>query len=129
MKVYIKSGTERSNKTTQTKSKKFSQSDIARKSNDVRRGETMSQIYHNIMNDPNVTFGEPDDEGNQTMYYKGQIIGWINNRRGMGDINNKVYTQIKHAAQARREEAVEVTDTDTDEAIEDEDEELDEDEE
>lgn len=121
MKRYIRSATDRSNKTTQTKSKKFSQSDIARKSNDVRRGETMAQITRNILNDPDMELGQADSDGNQTLIYKGQNVGWINKRRGIGDINNKVYTQIKHAAKARLEadeDAEDIEDVD----VEDEDE-------
>ena len=102
MKRYIRSATDRSNKMTQTKSQKFSPAEIARRANeDSRRGESMQQIFHNIMTDPDVTRSEPDADGNQTLFYKGQNVGWINLRRGIGDINNKVYTQIKHAAKAR----------------------------
>jgi len=122
MKRYVRSATDRSNKTTQTKSKKFSRNDIARKSNDSRRGETMAQITRNILNDPDMEMGEADSEGNQTLIYKGQNVGWINKRRGIGDINNKVYTQIKHAAKARleAEEAEDIEDVDVE--VEDEDE-------
>lgn len=102
MKKYVRSATDRSNKMTQTKSKKFSEDEISRRAaEDSRRGESMQQIYRNIMNDPDVEFGDADAEGNQTLFYKGTNVGWINFRRGMGDINNKVYTQIKHAAKAR----------------------------
>lgn len=103
MKVFIKSATDRANKMTQTKSQKFSSRDIERKSNDIRRGETMQQIASNIFNDPDVTLGDVDSEGNQTIFYKDQNVGWVNKRRGIGDINNKVYTQIKHAAKLKKE--------------------------
>lgn len=105
MKRYIRTATDRSNKMTQTKSQKFTDEDIARKSNDVRRGESMAQITRNILNDPDIELGEADSEGNQTLIYKGQNIGWINKSRRIGDINNKAYTQIKHAAKARQDEA------------------------
>lgn len=102
MKRYIKNATDRSNKMTQTKSKKFSPEEISRRAReDSRRGESMQQIFHNILTDPDIRFGDEDEEGNQTIFYKGQNVGWINARRGMGDINNKAYTQIKHAAKAR----------------------------
>lgn len=104
MKRYIRTATDRSNKMTQTKSQKFTDEDIARKSKDVRRGESMAQITRNILNDPDMELGQADSEGNQTLIYKGHNVGWINYRRGMGDINNMVYTQIKHAAKARQDE-------------------------
>lgn len=103
MKVLIKGATDSSNKRTQTLSKKFTSSDVADKATTgTRKGETMAQIVQNIFNDPDITFSRPDAEGNETIYYKGTNIGWLNKRRGIGDINNKVYTQIKHAAKARK---------------------------
>ncbi len=116
MKRYISTATDRSNKMTQTKSQKFTRDDVMRNANNVRRGETMSQIVHNILNDPDIELGTPDSEGNEAIIYKGKNIGWINKRRGIGDINNKAYTQIKHAAQARRAQSVE--DTSVDEEVE-----------
>ena len=105
MKRYIRTATDRSNKMTQTKSQKFSADEINRRAReDSRRGESMQQIFQNITSDPDTEFGEADENGNQTIFYKGQNVGWINYRRGMGDINNKVYTQIKHAAKARQDE-------------------------
>ena len=101
MKVFIKSATDRSNKMTQTKSQKFSKADSQRKASDIRRGETMNQIASNIFHDPDVTLGDADSEGNQVIFYKDQNVGWVNKRRGVGDINNKVYTQIKHAAKRK----------------------------
>lgn len=112
MKVFIKSATDRSNKMTQTKSQKFSSRDVVRKHNDIRRGETMNQIASNIFNDPDVTLGDADSEGNQIIFYKDQNVGWANKRRGIGDINNKVYTQIKHAAQRKNENNEEANEED-----------------
>ena len=123
MKRYISTATDRSNKMTQTKSQKFTQNDVMRNANNVRRGETMQQIVHNILTDPDTEFGAPDSEGNETIIYKGKNIGWINKRRGIGDINNKAYTQIKHAAQARRAQSAEDTSVDEDDSVEEDDEE------
>ena len=123
MKRYISTATDRSNKMTQTKSQKFTRDDVMRNANNVRRGESMQQIVHNILNDPDIELGTPDSEGNETIIYKGKNIGWINKRRGIGDINNKAYTQIKHAAQARRAQSAEDTSVDEDDSIEEDDEE------
>lgn len=102
MKKYIRTATDRSNRGTWTKSQKFSQEDIARYAEEgSRRGESMQQIWRNIQNDPDITFGPEDDQGKRTIFYKGENVGWIDYRRGMGDINNVKYTQIKRAAKQR----------------------------
>lgn len=101
MKKYVRTATDRANKATQTVSKKFSQEELAQRSHGSRKGESMAQIFHNITHDPDVEIGEADEEGNSTIFYKGENAGWINFKRQMGSINNKKYTQIKHAAKAR----------------------------
>jgi len=102
MKRYIRNATDRSNRGTWTKSQKFSQEEIARRAReDSRRGESMQQIWTNIQRDPDITFGPEDDQGKHTIFYKGENVGWIDYHRGMGDINNIKYTQIKRAAKQR----------------------------
>lgn len=102
MKKYIRSATDRSNRGTWTKSQKFSPEEIERRAReDSRRGESMQQIWTNIQHDPDITFGTEDDQGKCTIYYKGENVGWVDYHRGIGDINNVKYTQIKKAAKQR----------------------------
>ena len=95
MKRYIRSANKFTNKATQLVSKAFSEDAIAKKSQGSRKGETMEQIFNNIMNDPDISFGDEDKSGNQVIFYKGENVGWINFRRGMGWIDEKKYNQLE----------------------------------
>ena len=94
MKKYIRSANKFTNKATQLVSKGFSDNYIAKRSMGSRKGESMEQITMNILNDPNITYGEEDKNGNQTLYYSGQNVGWINFRKGDGWIDSKAYNQV-----------------------------------
>ena len=95
MKVYIKSANKFTNKVSQMVSKVYTPEKIAEKSQGSHKGESMAQIFNNIMHDPNVTFGEPDKGGNQDILYNGENIGWINFQRHMGDISPKGYAKLQ----------------------------------
>ena len=95
MKKYIRSANKFTNKATQLVSKGFSDKYIAKRSQGSRKGETMEQIFNNIMNDPNITFGEEEKGGNQTIFYNGKNIGWINFGRGTGWIDEKAYLGLE----------------------------------
>lgn len=96
MKRYVRSANKFTNKATQLVSKGFSDKYIAKKAaTGTRKGETMEQIFNNIMNDPNIEFGEEDRGGNQTIFYQGQNIGWINFRKGDGWIDDKAYQKLE----------------------------------
>ena len=132
MKKYIRTATDRSNRGTWTKSQKFSRREIHRRAaEDSRRGESMQQIWTNIQRDPDVKFGPEDDQGKCTIFYKGENIGWVDYHRGMGDINNVKYTQIKKAAKQRPDygRAYTVEDDENEEIIEEDEEDEEEDEE
>lgn len=102
MKKYIRTATAGSNKRTQNMAKQFSKEEIARRHEAGYRGESGEQILTNLMRDPNVVIGEPDDEGNRDIFYKGELKGWVNFQTGMGDFSDRnLYTQIKRDAKAR----------------------------
>lgn len=106
MKRYIRSANKFTNKATQLVSKGFSDNYIAKKAETgSRKGESMEQIFLNIMNDPNVEIENQDAPGNHTIFYKGKNIGWVNFERGMGWIDDKAYKQLeKYVAPEEDEE-------------------------
>lgn len=97
MKRYVRSANKFTNKATQLVSKAYSDEKIAEKAaTGSRKGESMMQIFDNIMHDPHITFGEPDKGGNQDIYYDGtNNIGWVNFQRGMGWIDDKAYQKLE----------------------------------
>ena len=96
MKKYVRSANKFTNKATQLVSKAYSDKKIAEKAaTGSRRGESMMQIFDNIMHDPNVSFGEPDAKGIQEIFYKGKNIGWVDFQRGMGWIDQKEYDMLE----------------------------------
>lgn len=125
MKRYVRTATEGSIKRTQNMAKNFSREEIERRREAGYRGESGDQILRNLMRDPNVEIGKPDEEGNRKIFYKGELKGWVNFQTGMGDFSDRnLYTQIKKAAKARPDYAVDVEEveeeTDEDEIDEDE---------
>ena len=95
MKRYIRSANRFTNKATQLISKGFSEDYIKDKAaNGYHKDEAMSQVYNNIMNDPNVSFGDKDKSGNQDILYSGKNIGWINFGRGVGNIDKSAYDKL-----------------------------------
>lgn len=121
MKIYVKSANKLTNKVSQFISKKFSDEEIARRAAEGSyKGESMRQVFDNIMHDPNVTFGDPDKGGNQVIFYNGDNIGWINFTRGMGDISPKGYAKLqKYVAPEPEEEVEELEDPSWDSYAED----------
>ena len=96
MKKYISCANKFTNKATQLASKAFTDKYIIKKALiGAHRGEPMVQVFMNIINDPNVQFGEPDKKGNSTIYLKGYNVGWINPLRGMGWIDDQAYANIQ----------------------------------
>lgn len=96
MKRYVSSANKFTNKATQLISHVYSPETIADKAmNGSHKGESMWQVFNNIMHDPNVTFDEPDRNGNQVILYNGQNIGWVNFARGIGNIDEKGYRQLE----------------------------------
>lgn len=123
MKKYIRSANALTNKTTQLVSKKFSDQEIARRSEDVRKGESMMQIFQNIYTDPKVSYGDADASGNQDLLYDGKKIGWINFRRRIGNIDEIAYKKIRAEAAHRSAETNDsVAPNRIDDSIEDEEE-------
>lgn len=109
MKRYVRTATEGSIKRTQNMAKNFSQEEIERRREAGYRGESGDQILRNLMRDPDVEIGKPDEEGNRNIFYKGELKGWVNFQTGMGDFSDRnLYTQIKKAAKARPDYAVDV---------------------
>lgn len=105
MKKYIRSANKLTNKATQLVSKAYTEEGIARRAAEgSHKGESMAQIYQNIMNDPDISFGEVDKEGNQDILYKGKNIGWINFRRQMGWIDDKPYQKLQKYVEPDPEE-------------------------
>ena len=96
MKRYVSSANKFTNKATQLISHVYSPETILDKAaNGSHKGESMWQVFNNIMHDPNVTFGDPDRGGNQVIFYNGQNIGWVNFARGIGNIDEKGYRQLE----------------------------------
>lgn len=113
MKKYIRSANKFTNKATQLVSKAYTEEGIARRAAEgSHKGESMAQIYQNIMNDPDISFGEVDKEGNQDILYKGKNIGWINFRRQMGWIDDKPYQKLQKYVEPDPEEFDEEYDED-----------------
>lgn len=111
MKRYVRSANKFTNKATQLVSKGFTDKYIEKKSQGSRKGETMEQIFNNIMNDPNIEFGDADKSGNQTIFYKGKNVGWINFNRGTGWIDEKEYFKLeKYVAPEEDEEYIDEED-------------------
>ena len=107
MKKYIRSANKFTNKATQLISKAYTEEGIARRAAEgSHKGESMGQIFQNIMNDPNISFGEEDKEGNQDIFYGKQNIGWINFRRKMGWIDDKPYQRLQKYAEPEIDELV-----------------------
>lgn len=104
MKVYIKSYNEFTDKATKLVSRAFTDKYIAKKSEGSRKGESMQQIYLNIVNDPNVTYGEPDKLGRQAILYNGEKIGWIDFGKQDGFIDNKAYEKIAKYVEPEEDE-------------------------
>ena len=119
MKKYVRSANKLTNKATQFVSKKFSNEEIARRAaTGERKGESMAQIFNNIMHDPHVTV-EESESGNRTLYYDGKNIGWVNFERGMGWIDDKAYAKIEKYVAPEPEFYEESEDEDMDEDWED----------
>lgn len=95
MKRYISSANKFTNKATQLASKAFSEKEILKRSLvGQHKGEPMMQVFLNIINDPNIEIADPDNNGNYTLYYKGENAGWINPDRFMGWIDDKIYQKL-----------------------------------
>ena len=96
MKRYIRSANRFTNRATQLISKAFSEDYVADKAaNGMHKGETMQQVFNNIMHDPNIEISEPDISNHCTIYYKGKNVGWVNFTNGKGRIDNKIYPQLE----------------------------------
>ena len=96
MKKYIRQSNDFKNKATQFISKAYTEEGIAKRAaTGSHKGESMEQVFNNIMNDPNITIENPDQPGNHTIFYKGKNIGWVNFERGMGWIDDKEYQKLE----------------------------------
>jgi hypothetical protein len=95
MKIYIKAANKFTNKVSQMVSKVYTPEKIAEKSQGSYKGESMAQIFDNIMHDPNISFGDPNKDGDQVILYNGENIGWINFKRHIGDISPKGYAKLQ----------------------------------
>ena len=112
MKRYIRSANRFTNKATQLISKGFSEDYIKDKAaNGYHKDEAMSQVYNNIMNDPNVSFGDKDKSGNQDILYSGKTIGWINFGRGVGNIDKSAYDKLVKYAEPEVDDEVFIDDS------------------
>lgn len=108
MKKYIRSANKFTNKATQLVSKAYTEEGIARRAAEgSHKGESMAQIFQNIMNDPDISFGPADKDGNQDILYKGKNIGWINFGRKMGWIDDKPYQKLQKYVEPEPEEEFE----------------------
>ena len=75
-------------------------------------GDSMEYVFNKIMNDPDITIGEPDARGNQSIFYRDQDIGWMNPNRGIGWIDDKAYDKLQDYVEPEEDE-----DFDDDDAI------------
>ena len=95
MKRYVRAGKIR-NFVTQQIAKKFDENDVICKALlGSYKGHPMMYVYLNIISDPHVTLGNPDELiGKHTIYYDGKDVGWLKflpNGFGMGEIKDGVY--------------------------------------
>ena len=96
MKKRITCANKFTNKATQLASKVYTPKRIIKNSLiGSHNGEPMIQVFMNIINDPDIQFGEMDKNGNATIYFKGYNVGWINPVRCMGWIDDKAYPNIR----------------------------------
>lgn len=94
MKRYVRSANRFTNKATQFIAKAYTPKMIEKRSQGSHRGESMMQVFNNILHDPNTEFGDPDKNGNQVIYYNGDNIGWINFNTMMGNIDQSGYDKL-----------------------------------
>ena len=114
MKKYIRSANKLTNKATQLVSKAYTEEGIAKRAAEgSHKGESMNQIFNNIMNDPDISFGEEDKDGYQDILYKGKNVGWINFGRKMGWIDEKSYQKLQKYVAPEPDEFEEDYDEDT----------------
>jgi len=72
-------------------SAKFTEGDITRNSQGTApNDDSMARVFNRIMKDPDVTLGKKTRRGYQTIFFKGNDIGWVN-ERGVGWIDDAAY--------------------------------------
>lgn len=64
----------------------------------VPKGSNTTAIFQKVINDPEVTFGKPDKQGNQDILYKGKNVGWFNPSTDKGYIDNLRYDKLYNKA-------------------------------
>ena len=113
MKKYIRSANKFTNKVTQLISKAYTEEGIRRRAAEgSHKGESMAQIYQNIIHDPDISFGPENKDGDQVILYKGHNIGWINFRIHKGWIDNEPYQELQKYVEPEPEESEEFEDYD-----------------
>ena len=107
MKRYVRSANKFTNKATQFISKAYTPEGIAKRAAEgSRKGESMEQIFLNIMNDPNIEIENQGEPGDHIIFYKGKNIGWVNFERGMGWIDDKAYQQLDKYVAPEEDEVI-----------------------
>lgn len=113
MKRYVRAGKIR-NFITQQIAKKFDENDVICKALlGTYKGHPMMYVYLNIISDPHVTIGNPDELiGKHDIYYDGKVVGYLEflpNGFGMGEIKDGVYeNKIQKRPESELNEAMQI---------------------
>ena len=86
------------NTATKAASAVFTKEEIERRSRGSHNGESMQQVYARIMNDPNLERRQTKPGVYDLVYTKDgeeNIIGWMDQNRGMGEISQKGYDLLE----------------------------------
>lgn len=91
-------------KITQAASHAYSAEKIVDKSfNGTHNGEDMRQIFNHIMTSPYINHEPVENSSRVNMVMEGEMIGWYDTQRMMGDIDQKAYDKLK-ALEAKESE-------------------------
>jgi len=60
-----------------------------------RGDENMQDIFNNIFQNPHITLGTPDKQGNMPIFYFDKDIGWVNPDKFIGWIDDKAYDKLE----------------------------------
>lgn len=89
-------------KITQAASHLYSEETIRDKAvNGTHRGESMQDIAANIFSNPNIVH-EAGENGVTNMKVGDKVIGWYDRSRGIGNIDQKAYDEIKKQSEELR---------------------------
>lgn len=77
-------------------SKLYSPETIVDKTFNSSRGdENMKDIFNNIFQNPHITLGTPDKQGNMPIFYFDKDIGWVNPDKFIGWVDDKAYDKLE----------------------------------